>query len=31
MVSEGILQREFSMPNHPAQRYKRTENIESKS
>jgi hypothetical protein len=25
MVAEGLLQREFSIPNHPAQRYKRTQ------
>ena len=25
MVSEGLLQREFHIPNHPAQRYKRNE------
>lgn len=25
MVVEGLLQREFSIPNHPAQRYKRTQ------
>lgn len=25
MVSEGLLQREFPIPNHPAQRYKRVE------
>ena len=24
MVDEGLLQREFPVPNHPAQRYKRT-------
>ena len=23
MVSEGLLQREFPIPNHPAQRYKK--------
>ena len=25
MIKDGLLQREFSMPNHPAQRYKRKE------
>lgn len=25
MVAEGLSQREFSIPNHPAQRYKRTQ------
>jgi hypothetical protein len=25
MVADGLLQREFPMPNHPAQRYKRTQ------
>ena len=24
MIEEGLLQREFPMPNHPAQRYKKT-------